>query len=60
MAALILKRASATHPFGQWRGDNYDVLSEGPLPLPPGLHLPTRNSFNASVNWFTHSRPNAS
>jgi hypothetical protein len=26
---LIFKRASASHPFGVWKDDDYDVLSDG-------------------------------
>jgi hypothetical protein len=29
MAPLILKRASASRPSGQWREDDYDVLKNG-------------------------------
>jgi hypothetical protein len=29
MAYLILKRASASRPSGQWSDDDYDVLAEG-------------------------------
>jgi hypothetical protein len=28
MSALILKRASASRPSGQWGDDDYDVLEE--------------------------------
>ena len=28
-AGLILKRASASQPSGQWRDDDYDVLEDG-------------------------------
>jgi hypothetical protein len=27
--ALILKRASASHPSGEWSCDDYDVLADG-------------------------------
>jgi len=27
--ALILKRASASRPSGEWNGDDYDVLADG-------------------------------
>jgi hypothetical protein len=26
---LVLKRASASRPFGEWNDDDYDVLAEG-------------------------------
>jgi hypothetical protein len=26
---LILKRASASHPDGQWKKEDYDVLADG-------------------------------
>jgi hypothetical protein len=26
---LILKRASASRPSGEWNGDDYDVLADG-------------------------------
>jgi hypothetical protein len=29
MSALILERASASRPSGQWRDDDYDVLEDG-------------------------------
>ena len=29
MSALILKRASASRPSGEWRDDDYDVLEDG-------------------------------
>jgi hypothetical protein len=29
MTPLILKRASASRPSGQWRDDDYDVLENG-------------------------------
>jgi hypothetical protein len=29
MPSLILKRASASRPSGQWRDDDYDVLEDG-------------------------------
>jgi hypothetical protein len=29
MEKLILKRASASRPSGEWNDDDYDVLSEG-------------------------------
>jgi hypothetical protein len=29
MAALILKRASASRPSGEWKDDDYDVLADG-------------------------------
>jgi hypothetical protein len=29
MSPLILKRASASRPSGQWRDDDYDVLENG-------------------------------
>jgi hypothetical protein len=29
MPALILKRASASRPSGQWNDDDYDVLADG-------------------------------
>jgi hypothetical protein len=30
--SLILKRASATRPSGEWNDDDYDVLAEGNSP----------------------------
>jgi len=27
---LILNRASASHPSGEWNEDDYDVLADGP------------------------------
>jgi hypothetical protein len=29
MIALLLKRASASRPSGEWNGDDYDVLADG-------------------------------
>ena len=29
MSSLILKRASASRPSGEWNGDDFDVLAEG-------------------------------
>jgi hypothetical protein len=29
MTGLILKRANASRPSGQWRDDDYDVLEHG-------------------------------
>ena len=29
MGQLILKRASASRPSGEWNDDDYDVLSDG-------------------------------
>jgi hypothetical protein len=29
MTALILKRASASRPSGQWQDEDYDVLADG-------------------------------
>jgi len=29
MQSLILKRASASHPPGEWNDDDYDVLTDG-------------------------------
>jgi hypothetical protein len=29
MLPLILKRASASRPSGEWNDDDYDVLAEG-------------------------------
>ena len=29
MATLILKRASASRPSGEWRYDDYDVIADG-------------------------------
>jgi hypothetical protein len=29
MAQLILKRASASGPSGQWKDEDYDVLADG-------------------------------
>jgi hypothetical protein len=29
MSALILKRASASRPSGEWRDDDYDVVEDG-------------------------------
>ena len=29
MSALILKRASASRPSGQWKDDDFDVLADG-------------------------------
>ena len=29
MTTLILKRASASRPSGEWKGDDYDVLADG-------------------------------
>jgi hypothetical protein len=29
MAALILKRASASRPSGEWNDDDFDVLTDG-------------------------------
>jgi hypothetical protein len=29
MSSLILKRASASRPSGQWNNDDYDVLADG-------------------------------
>jgi hypothetical protein len=29
MTGLILKRASASRPSGEWNDDDYDVLAEG-------------------------------
>jgi hypothetical protein len=29
MSSLILKRASASRPSGEWKDDDYDVLAEG-------------------------------
>jgi hypothetical protein len=28
---LILKRADASRPSGQWNGDDFDVLADGPV-----------------------------
>jgi hypothetical protein len=29
MTHLILKRASASRPSGEWNGDDFDVLADG-------------------------------
>jgi hypothetical protein len=29
MSSLILKRASASRPSGEWNDDDYDVLADG-------------------------------
>jgi hypothetical protein len=29
MAGLLLKRASASRPSGEWNDDDYDVLADG-------------------------------
>jgi len=29
MSSLVLKRASASRPFGEWNDDDYDVLANG-------------------------------
>jgi len=31
MSSLILKRASASRPSGEWNDDDYDVLADGVL-----------------------------
>jgi len=28
MSSLVLKRASASRPFGEWNDDDYDVLAD--------------------------------
>jgi hypothetical protein len=49
---LILKRASASRPSGEWNEDDFDVLADGAVvgrimkaaaaPVPERLHLPLR------------------
>ena len=36
MSSLVLKRASASRPSGQWNDDDYDVLADGAV---VGPHL---------------------
>jgi hypothetical protein len=51
--ALILKRASASRPSGEWSDDDYDVLADGVV---VGRIM---KAAAASVNapWLSHADP---
>jgi hypothetical protein len=38
MASLILKRASASRPSGEWNEDDFDVVADGAQPAPSSSH----------------------
>ena len=44
MSGPILKRASASRPFGQWNDDDFDVLADGTV-----AHVPDRARMTRSV-----------
>ena len=49
MAQLILKRAAASRPSGEWNDDDYDVLADSPIL--DGTHL---TSASVTVGGVTH------
>jgi hypothetical protein len=52
--ALILKRASASRPSGEWNEDDYDVLADSGA----GIRRASRNNLLRDHNHFVRGKDN--
>jgi hypothetical protein len=58
-SSLVLKRASASRPSGEWNGDDYDVLADGVVVgrIFKANAAPVRRALDVDPSVWTPRRP---